>query len=139
MRKLDSMTTHRFLQVYNIQDTCESKARVCRRGAINLRRIGNNAGADDMDDKATRLERIAETCRRRISPIRPTPADNGNLNPPECKKDCKYRQIYKGFALQKNALRCELASMIVPERCGWNILPGRLGGYPLDYAPCYFK
>lgn len=26
--------------------------------------------------------------------------------------------------------------MVQPERCGWNLLPGRLGGDPLDYAPC---
>lgn len=81
-----------------------------------------------------------EYCKNKIRPVlRPVPEDQENADPPECKKECRYRQIYRGLALQKNALRCELASMIVPERCGWNILPGRIGGDPLDYAPCYFK
>ena len=79
-------------------------------------------------------------CKSKIDGIvRPTPADPENSEPPACKKDCKYRQIYNGFSLQKNALRCELASMIVPERCGGNILPGRIGGDPINYAPCYYK
>ena len=68
--------------------------------------------------------------------IRPKAADPTNIDPPLCSDDCRWRQKYTEFALQKNALRCELASMVVPYRCGWNLKLGRIGGHPLDYEMC---
>ena len=68
---------------------------------------------------------------------RPQATDPQNDGPaPICAEECRYRQKFTGFALQRNALRSELASMIEPYRCGWNIKPGALGGRPLDYEPC---
>lgn len=67
---------------------------------------------------------------------RPIPADPENTNPPTCEQGCRWMQRFTGYELQRNALRTETASMVQPERCGWNLLPGRLGGHPLDYAPC---
>lgn len=67
---------------------------------------------------------------------RPKAEDPTNSDPPLCADDCTWRQKYTGFALQRNALRSELASMIEPFRCGWNLKPGLIGGQPLDYAPC---
>lgn len=58
------------------------------------------------------------------------------VQPPVCSLDCRYRQQFSGFDLQRNALRSELASMVDSARCGWNLKPGHLGGRPLDYAPC---
>lgn len=73
-------------------------------------------------------------------PIRPRPADPENVDDaPECKRECAYRQTFRGFDLQRNALRMETAYMISPVRCGWNLLPGRIGGRPLDYSPCTFS
>ena len=73
-------------------------------------------------------------------PIRPHPADPRNVDDvPECKQVCRWRQPFRDFALQRNALRIELVSMVVVNRCGWNLLPRRLGGHPLDYAPCTFS
>lgn len=70
--------------------------------------------------------------------MQPTPLDPTNTNPPTCSTDCKWRQRFTGYDLQRNALRMETASMVQPERCGWNLKPGRIGGHPLDYAPCTF-
>ena len=53
------MTTHRVLQLSNLLDTMTSRAGVCRRGAENLRRIGNDKGAAHQDERAARFERIA--------------------------------------------------------------------------------
>lgn len=70
---------------------------------------------------------------------RPTPVDPSNTDePPICVKDCRFRQKFTGFTLQRNALRSELASMVAADRCGWNLKPGHIGGHPLDYAPCDF-
>lgn len=71
--------------------------------------------------------------------MKPLPADPTNTDPPPtCAEGCRYMQKFTGFSLQKNALRMEMASMIEPVRCGWNIKPGAIGGSPLDYAPCIF-
>lgn len=71
--------------------------------------------------------------------MRPRPVDPQNTDdPPECVAGCRYLMKYDGFALQKNALRSELASMVDPIRCGWNLKPDCIGGHPLDYAPCVF-
>lgn len=68
--------------------------------------------------------------------LHPTPADPLNTAPPPtCAPGCKWMQRF-GFDLQLNALRMETIHMVQGERCGWNLLPGRLGGHPLDYAPC---
>lgn len=69
-------------------------------------------------------------------PRRPVAADTENLGAPVCASGCRYKQAFGGFDSQRNALRIELASMVQRERCGWNLLPGRIGGHPLDYAPC---
>lgn len=135
------ISTHRAIQIHNLEDTCSSKARVLRRGAENLDRIGNKKGAGYQIRKALRFERVASKCRVRLGMegMRPRPTDPENNGPrPECAADCNYRQEYTGFALQRNALRFELASMIQPFRCGWNIKPGRIGGDPLDYEPCIY-
>lgn len=60
------MTTHRLLQIHTLLDTCESKARVCRRGADNLARLGNGAGAAHQLRRAMRFERVASSCRLRL-------------------------------------------------------------------------
>lgn len=71
-------------------------------------------------------------------PVRPRPVDPMNVeSTPECNRGCTYRQTFRDFALQRNALRMETAHMVNPNRCGWNLIPGRSGGYPLDYAPCW--
>ena len=72
--------------------------------------------------------------------IRPRPVDPTNTEePPVCSRECKYRQQFKGYDLQRNALRTETVSMVHPWRCGWNLRPGHIGGHPLDYAECIFK
>ncbi|MCD6186235.1 MAG: hypothetical protein J7K84_10725 [Deltaproteobacteria bacterium] len=69
----------------------------------------------------------------------PVPSDSDNPGPiPECSVDCQWRKPFNDFALQKNAIRSELASMIASIRCGWNLKKGALGGHPLDYEPCTF-
>lgn len=69
----------------------------------------------------------------------PRPVDPDNTDPPPaCASQCRYRQRFTGYARQRNALRSELAHMVSEWRCGWNLMPGRLGGQPLDYAPCWF-
>lgn len=70
--------------------------------------------------------------------MRPIALDSLNTDPPTCVADCKWRQRFDDYALQKNALRIETASLVQPERCGWNIKPGCIGGHPLDYAPCSY-
>jgi hypothetical protein len=71
---------------------------------------------------------------------RPIPIDNTNSDiPPVCKKKCKWRRKYNNFSLQSNALRVEAASMVATWRCGWNLKSNRIGGHPLDYAPCTFN
>lgn len=75
-------------------------------------------------------------CKERIDAA--APADPSDHDPPTCSADCKWRQRFSGYDLQRNALRVETASMVQPERCGWNLKPGRIGGHPLDYAPCTF-
>jgi hypothetical protein len=133
------MTTHRAIQIHNLKGECSSRSRVLRRGAANLERIGNRKGAACQVAKAVKCDRIAAECRRRLAPPRrPRPTDPENNGPrPECADECNYRQKYTGYALQRNALRMELASMVHPYRCGWNIKPGRIGGDPLDYEACY--
>lgn len=71
-----------------------------------------------------------------MEPLRPVPADPENTNPPVCKRGCKWLQVFSGYDRQRNALRIETASLVQEDRCGWNLLPGRIGGHPLDYAPC---
>ncbi len=61
------MTTHRTLQIHNLLDTAESKARVCRTGSTNLARIGNVAGSAFQLRRAQRFESIAERCKGRLA------------------------------------------------------------------------
>lgn len=73
-------------------------------------------------------------------PIHPTPADPDNdQTPPTCHRGCQWRQKAGDLQLQRNALRIELLSMVSQWRCGWNILPGRKGGHPDDYAACRYQ
>jgi len=58
------------------------------------------------------------------------------LFPPNCRKNCEYRQKYDSGSLQINALRVEIFSP--SDRCGWNLKSGRIGGRPDDYFPCTF-
>lgn len=53
---------------------------------------------------------------------------------PVCNSDCKYHMKYAALGLQRNALRVEIFEP--QDRCGWNIIDGRLGGRPDDYHPC---
>lgn len=69
-------------------------------------------------------------------PRRPVASDPKNTDPPVCAPGCKYIRLFQDFSQQRNALRLETASLVQEERCGWNLLPGRYGGHPLDYAPC---
>ena len=64
--KEEIMNTHRLLQVHNLLDAVESKARSCRRAAENLARINNNAGAGHFLRKAARLDRIAGKCSAKL-------------------------------------------------------------------------
>lgn len=123
--KEGTMNTHRTVQIHNLLDTCESKSRVCRRGAINLARIGNHPGAEYQANRSARFDKIAAMCRSRLD-IRPT-----------CSDGCVYRMKYAKLDLQRNALRIEI---ITPaDRCGWNLKSGRIGGRPDDYHPCTFR
>lgn len=69
-------------------------------------------------------------------PRRPIPADPKNTGAPVCERACRWMRRFDGYTRQRNALRTEVASMVQPERCGWNLIRGRIGGHPLDYAPC---
>lgn len=60
-------------------------------------------------------------------------------SPPYCQKECLYRQQWTGDKRQRNALRIEVGWSIERHRCGWNLLPGHIGGDPLDYEPCTAK
>ena len=72
--------------------------------------------------------------------MRPVPTDPANTDtPPKCVDECRWRQKYEGFDLQRNALRTETAHMIDPYRCGWNLKPRRIGGKPLDYSACIYR
>lgn len=72
--------------------------------------------------------------------IKPTASDPLNdVEPPTCKADCPYRQEFRGYDLQRNALRTETVSIVSKYRCGWNIKPGRIGGHPLDYEACIYS
>lgn len=72
-------------------------------------------------------------------PLLPIPQDpESNAVPPECGgNNCKWLQRF-AFDRQRNALRVELVHLVEERRCGWNLLPGRLGGHALDYAPCTY-
>ena len=59
------MTTHRLIQIHNLEDTISSKARIARRAADNLARIGNNNGAGYYLRAALRFEHIANACAAR--------------------------------------------------------------------------
>lgn len=69
-------------------------------------------------------------------PRRPISADPENTGAPVCEPECHWMQVFSGYDRQRNALRIEATTLVQPERCGWNLLPGRIGGHPLDYAPC---
>ena len=72
--------------------------------------------------------------------MRPIAIDPTNTDDaPICRVDCPYLMRFNSYALQRNAIRSELAHMIHQWRCGWNIKPNRIGGHPLDYEPCIFK
>lgn len=134
------MTTHRFLQLHRLIDNASSRARQLNKAAVSALKIGNFKAADCFFRKATRLSTIVAHAERLMSHKRPCVAGVQNKGPrPICSADCRYRQSFKEFGLQKNALRAEMASLINSERCGWNILPGMVGGHPLDYAPCNYS
>jgi len=59
------MTTHRLIQIHNLEDTMSSKARIARRAADNLARIGNNNGAGHYLRAALRCEHIVSLCKLR--------------------------------------------------------------------------
>lgn len=62
-----SMSTHRHVQIHSLLDTAESKARTYRRCASNLARIGNLRGAMHYLCRATKAERLAFKCARRLA------------------------------------------------------------------------
>ena len=62
-----TMSTHRAIQISVVVDTCESRARVSRRAACNLARIGNDGGAGYYLRRAARFDRIANVCRARLA------------------------------------------------------------------------
>ena len=117
---------HRHIQIHNIMDSCEAKAAQCRRGATNLTAIGNLKGAVYMLDRAEQCERIVIRCKKRLGLV------------PPCSDNCTWRMKYDGFTRQRNALRMETSSMILPFRCGWKLKDGRIGGEALDYEPCQY-
>ena len=69
---------------------------------------------------------------------RPTPVDKDSGIPPVCEKNCKWLKRFNNFNRQSNSLRLESSHMVAETRCGWNLKPGKIGGHPLDYAPCDF-
>lgn len=60
------MTTHRLIQIHNLEDNMSSKSRTARRAADNLARIGNDKGAGHYLRAAFRFEQIAGKCRLRL-------------------------------------------------------------------------
>lgn len=62
------MTTHRLIQIHNLEDSMSSKFRIARKAADNLARIGNDKGAGYFLRRAVRFERIAISCRARLEP-----------------------------------------------------------------------
>lgn len=60
------MTTHRLIQLHNLNDDFSARANVCLRGAANLERIGNTRGAQYQRVKGLRYQAIAERAARRL-------------------------------------------------------------------------
>ena len=61
-----TFSTHRIIQLHNLENTCSARARVLRRGADNLARIGNDKGAGYQLRRALKTERVAAKCRARL-------------------------------------------------------------------------
>lgn len=59
------MTTHRFLQLANLVDTCESNARVAFRCAKRADAIRNRAAAAHFRARATKNLRVAQVAALR--------------------------------------------------------------------------
>ena len=62
----EQMTTHRHIQISELQYSTECAARSARRAAANLARIGNNRGADHYYWRAMRLDYISARCAARM-------------------------------------------------------------------------
>jgi hypothetical protein len=110
------LSTHRTIQIHNLLDTAQSKARQCRRAADNLASIGNLKGSQSYIERAARLDEIASTCERRLKPSRALAAaehweslakseedmadfEDANGQPYGCTKSYRHRaRIYRDTA-----------------------------------------
>jgi hypothetical protein len=61
-----AMTTHRLIQIHNLEDTLSSKARIASKAALNAGRICNMKAAAHFMRKAQRLNNIAAKCRAHL-------------------------------------------------------------------------
>lgn len=61
------MSTHRHVEVHCTLDIMEAKARIWRRSAANLARIGNQSGATYYSHKALRADVVIQKLRRRLA------------------------------------------------------------------------
>ncbi len=62
------MTTHRFLQLYNLIDTALAESRVCLRCAANAASINNQSARAHFIERATRLAQVALKAQRLVAP-----------------------------------------------------------------------
>jgi hypothetical protein len=63
---MNTMTTHRVLQLSQLLESAEELAAKCARGASNLTRIGNHKGAAFQLRRSVRAARIARIVRQRL-------------------------------------------------------------------------
>lgn len=63
---MNKLSTHRVIQLHNLSDDFSSRARVCFRGGANLKKIGNNNGAQYLFYRGVRFQRIALAAASRL-------------------------------------------------------------------------
>lgn len=63
---MTKLSTHRLIQISNLEDTCASSASVSGRAAIKALNIGNVKASVYFSRKCQRMSRIAAKCRARL-------------------------------------------------------------------------
>ena len=66
IKEVNSMTTHRAIQLSVLVDNLESLYRTFHRCSLNLRKIGNSKGASYYTAKAMRVERVLFNAKARV-------------------------------------------------------------------------
>ena len=61
------MTTHRHIQIHNLQDTMSTLFHTCRKCAENAERIGNITAKRYYIRRAFRASKIVAKCRARLA------------------------------------------------------------------------